>query len=76
MTRDGRAAWEAELKELPALLARLRRELQATHEVTPEDRDRREALMWNIRRVEHRITDLRSRLNENDGGAEGEHEER
>jgi hypothetical protein len=66
--RYGRAAWEKELKQLPALLARLHRELQATPEKTDEDKDRREALMWNIRRVEHRITDLRSRLNENEGG--------
>jgi hypothetical protein len=43
-------------------LAKLHRELAAAPEKTDEDLDRREALQWNIRRVEHRIVDLRSRL--------------
>ena len=60
--KSDREAWEEELKELPALLSRLHRELAATPEKTDEDLDRREALQWKIRRVEHRIVDLRSRL--------------
>jgi len=60
--RYDRRAWEDELKELPALLSKLHRELAATPEKTDEDLDRREALQWKIRRVEHRIVDLRSRL--------------
>ena len=57
-----REAWTQELSELPALLSKLHRELAATPEKTDDDLDRREALQWKIRRVEHRIVDLRSRL--------------
>ena len=57
-----REAWTQELSELPALLSKLHRELAATPEKTDEDLDRHEALQWKIRRVEHRIVDLRSRL--------------
>jgi hypothetical protein len=64
--KHGRAAWEVELKGLPALLAKLHRELAAAPEKTDEDLDRRETLQWNIRRVEHRIVDLRSRLTTDD----------
>jgi hypothetical protein len=60
--RYDREAWEEELKELTPLLSKLHRELAATPEKTDEDLDRREALQWKIRRAEHRITDLRSRL--------------
>jgi hypothetical protein len=50
---------------------KLHRELAAAPEKTYEDLDRREALQWNIRRVEHRIVDLRSRLTGRAAEAEG-----
>jgi chromosome segregation ATPase len=64
--KSDREAWEEELNELPALLSKLHRELAATPEKTDEDLDRRETLQWKIRRVEHRIVDLRSRLTTDD----------
>jgi hypothetical protein len=60
--KSDREAWQEELKELPALLAKLHRELAETPEKTDEDLERREVLQWKIRRAEHRITDLRERL--------------
>lgn len=67
--RNDREAWQDELRDLPALLEQFRRELQETLAATAEDKDRREALLWKIRRAEHRITDLRARLS----STEGEH---
>jgi hypothetical protein len=64
--KSERETWEDELKELPALLSKLHRELAATPEKTDEELEPREALQWNIRRVEHRIVDLRSRLTTDD----------
>ena len=55
-----RQAWERELREeLPALLADHQRELAAT---PAENRDRRERLAWQIRRVRKRMAELEVRL--------------
>jgi hypothetical protein len=55
-----RQALERELREeLPALLADHQRELAAT---PSENRDRREPLEWQIRRVQKRMTELEVRL--------------
>ena len=51
-----RQAWERELREeLPTVLADHQRELAAT---PAENRDRRERLEWQIRRVEKRMANL------------------
>ena len=55
-----RQAWERELREaLPALRADHQRELAAT---PAENRDRRERLAWQIRRVRKRMAELEVRL--------------
>ena len=51
-----RQVWERELREeLPTVLADHQRELTAT---PAENRDRRERLEWQIRRVEKRMANL------------------
>jgi hypothetical protein len=58
--KSEREAWEEELnEELPAFIASLPRELEATR---VEDKERRENLQWRIRRAEKRMADLRARL--------------
>jgi len=54
-----RQALERERAELPAQLAEYQKELDAT---TPEDTARRERLMWQMRRVEKRMTEVERRL--------------
>ena len=57
--KSDREAWEEELNELSALIAERQKELEATR---VEDKERRENLMWRIRRAEKRMADLRARL--------------
>jgi hypothetical protein len=52
-------AWEAELNELLALIAGHQSELDATR---VEDKERRENLLWRIKRDEKRMAELRARL--------------
>jgi hypothetical protein len=52
-------ALERERAELPAHVANYQRELDATPQ---EDRERRERLAWQIRRVEKRMAEVRARL--------------
>ena len=59
-----RQALERERAELPAHVANYQRELDATPQ---ENRERRERLAWQIRRVEKRMADVHARLT--DGGA-------
>jgi hypothetical protein len=55
-----RQAWEHELREeLPAQLAAYKRELDATPITFKE---RRERLVWQIRRVEKRMAEVHARL--------------
>jgi len=54
-----RQALERERAELPAHVANYQRELDATPQ---ENRERRERLVWQIRRVEKRIAEVRARL--------------
>jgi len=54
-----RQALERERDELPAHVANYQRELDATPQ---ENRERRERLVWQIRRVEKRIAEVRARL--------------
>jgi len=62
--KSEREAWEDELNELPALIAGHQSELDATR---VEDKERRENLLWRIRRAEKRMADLRARLAEGGG---------
>ena len=57
--KSEREAWQDELNELPALIAGHHSELDATH---VEDKDRRENLLWRIRRDEKRMAELRAKL--------------
>jgi hypothetical protein len=57
--KSEREAWEDELNELPALIAGHQSELDATR---VEDKERRENLLWRIRRDELRIVELTKRL--------------
>jgi hypothetical protein len=57
--RTPRQALERERAELPALVANYRRELDATPQ---EQRERRERLEWQIRRVRKRMADIEARL--------------
>jgi hypothetical protein len=59
-----RQALEREHAELPAHVANYRRELDATPQ---ENRERRERLAWQLRRVEKRMAEVRERLTS--GGA-------
>jgi hypothetical protein len=54
-----RQALERERAELPAHVANDQRELDA---MPQENRERRERLAWQIRRVEKRTKDLKARL--------------
>jgi hypothetical protein len=54
-----RQALERERAELPAHVANYQRELDAT---PPENRERRERLAWQIRRVEKRMAEVHARL--------------
>lgn len=54
-----RQALERERAELPAHVVNYRRELDATPQ---ENRERRERLEWQIRRVEKRMAEVRARL--------------
>ena len=54
-----RQALERERAELPAHVANYQRELDATPQ---ENRERRERLAWQIRRVEKRMANIRTRL--------------
>jgi hypothetical protein len=54
-----RQSLERERAELPAQLAGYQKELDAT---PPEDTARRERLMWQIRRVRKRMTEVERRL--------------
>ena len=57
--KSEREAWEDELNELPALIAGHQSELDATR---VKDKERRENLLWRIRRDELRIVELTKRL--------------
>jgi chromosome segregation ATPase len=54
-----RQSLERERAELPGQLARYQKELDAT---PPEQRERRERLAWQIRRIKKRTADLEARL--------------
>ena len=54
-----RQALERERAELPAHVANYRRELDATPQ---ENRERRDRLEWQIRRVEKRMAEVGARL--------------
>jgi hypothetical protein len=54
-----REAWQDELNELPDMIRGHRIELDATR---VEDKERRENLLWRIRRDELRIAELEKRL--------------
>ena len=54
-----REAWVQERAELPAQIAALQRDLDATPATHTE---RREGLTWKIRRAEKRIAELDARL--------------
>jgi len=54
-----RQALERERAELPGQLARYQRELDATPQ---EQRERRERLTWQIRRVQQRMAEVEARL--------------
>jgi hypothetical protein len=54
-----RQALERECAELPTHVANYQRELDATPQ---ENRERRERLAWQIRRVQKRIAEVHSRL--------------
>ena len=54
-----RQALEREHAELPAHVANYQRELDATPQ---ENRERRERLAWQIRRVEKRMVEVHARL--------------
>jgi hypothetical protein len=58
--QNERQAWEREMREeLPAQLVKHQEELAAT---SPESRERRERLEWQIKRVQKRMIDLKTRL--------------
>ena len=57
--RTERQAWADECGEIPAQIAALQRDLDATPATHPE---RREGLTWKIRRVEQRMAALDARL--------------
>jgi len=54
-----RQALERERAELPAHVANYQRELDATPQ---EHRERRERLVWQIRRVQERMAEVEARL--------------
>jgi hypothetical protein len=54
-----RQALERERAELPAHIANYQRELAATH---LDQKERRERLAWQIRRVEKRMAEIGARL--------------
>jgi septal ring factor EnvC (AmiA/AmiB activator) len=54
-----RQALERERDELPAQVANYQRELDATPK---EQKERRERLEWQIRRVQNRMAEVRARL--------------
>jgi hypothetical protein len=54
-----RQALERERQELPAHVANYQRELDATPE---GQRERRERLMWHIRRTQERMSEIEARL--------------
>jgi sugar-specific transcriptional regulator TrmB len=56
---DERQILERERDELPAHVANYQRELDATPQ---EQRERRERLVWQIRRVQKRMADVVARL--------------
>jgi uncharacterized coiled-coil protein SlyX len=57
--KSEREAWQEELNELSALIAGHQSELDATR---VEDKERRENLLWRIRRDEKRMAELEKRL--------------
>lgn len=57
--KSEREALQEELNELPSLIAGHQAELDATR---VEDKERRENLLWRIRRDEQRIAELTKRL--------------
>jgi chromosome segregation ATPase len=63
--RAERQAIEEELAELPAQIAKHKREIAAT---PPQETERRENLEWRIRRDEKRVAELRARLAVNTEG--------
>jgi hypothetical protein len=63
--KSDREAWMEELSGLPALIAGHQSELDATR---VEDKERRENLLWRIRRDEKRMAELRARLQGADHG--------
>jgi hypothetical protein len=62
--KSEREQWQDELAELPALIAGHQSELDATR---VEDKERRENLLWRIRRDEKRMAELRERLKVTEG---------
>jgi hypothetical protein len=54
-----RQALERERRELPGQVADYQRELDAT---PPDQRERRERLVWQIRRVQKRMAEVERRL--------------
>jgi hypothetical protein len=56
---DERLILEREQAELPAHVANYHRELDATPQ---EQKERRERLEWQIRRVKNRMAEVRARL--------------
>jgi len=59
-----RQSLERERAELPAHVANYQRELDATPQ---ENRERRERLAWQIRRVKKRIAEVQERLGRTGG---------
>lgn len=59
-----RQALERERAELPAHIANYQRELDAT---PPENRERRERLTWQIRRVQKRMAEVQEWLGRSGG---------
>ena len=59
-----RQSLERERAELPAHVANYQRELDATPQ---ENRDRRERLAWQIRRVKKRMAEVQERLGRTGG---------
>jgi hypothetical protein len=57
--RSEREQWKEERAEIPAQIAALQRELEATPATHAE---RREGLTWKIRRAERRMAELDARL--------------
>ena len=58
-TNERQALEREQLDELPAHVTNYQRELDATHQ---ENRERRERLEWQIRRVEKRMAEVHARL--------------